>query len=461
MDPLSVTASIIAVLQLSTKVLGYLNDVKDAPKDRAQCAIETSNLYHLLVNLRVRVEEGDPLKPWYTSVRALAIENGPLDQFKQALETLQAKMTDGGRLGKAGQALVWKFKKQEVDNFLGRMERLKSLVGIALELDHLKLSQAIQDDTNATRTRLPIQQSGVDKVQQEQDDAKHHRLMEWISPTDYPAQQSDIIKRKQEGTGQWFLDAPEVARWQGGAKSTLFCPGNPGAGKTMVAAIVIDHLLKSVQNSSHGVAYVYCNYKEEQDTSSMLAAILKQLVQGRPSAAAPVKRLHRQHATRGTTPSLEDIFSTLRDVLTSYTAVYIVIDALDECQNRNGTRSQFLTKLKDLQAVRDIRLMATSRFIPEIEYAFEEEPRLEVKASKEDVERFVAGQMYRLPRCIQRDSALQKVAKERIVEAVDGMYAYWLACRVITAYVLLGFFSPGYTQIRYKTRGRQRTSNPL
>lgn len=137
MDPLSVTASIIAVLQLSAKVLGYLNDVKDAPKDRAQCAIEISNLYNLLFNLRVRIEEGDPLKPWYTSIRALAIENGPLDQFKQALETLKAKITDGIRLGKAGQALVWKFKKQEVDGFLGQIERLKSLVGIALELDHL------------------------------------------------------------------------------------------------------------------------------------------------------------------------------------------------------------------------------------------------------------------------------------------------------------------------------------
>jgi len=137
MDPLSVTASIIAILQLSAKVLVYLNDVKDASKDRTQCAIETSNLYNLLFNLRVRVEEGDFEKPWYTAVRALAVENGPLDQFKQALEMLQSKMTDGGRLKKAGEALIWKFKKEEVASILGRMERLKALVGIALQMDHL------------------------------------------------------------------------------------------------------------------------------------------------------------------------------------------------------------------------------------------------------------------------------------------------------------------------------------
>lgn len=137
MDPLSTTASIIAILQLSNKVLGYLNDVKDASKDRAKCAIEASNLHSLLLNLRFRLEEGSADKPWYTAVRAFAVENGPLDQFKQALELLQTKTTEGGRLKKTSEALVWKFKKEEIASILGRMERLKSLVEIALQMDHL------------------------------------------------------------------------------------------------------------------------------------------------------------------------------------------------------------------------------------------------------------------------------------------------------------------------------------
>ena len=68
MDPLSVTASIIAILQLSAEVLTYLNNVKEALKDRAQCAIEASSLYNFLVNLRFRLEEGDVSQPWYTTV---------------------------------------------------------------------------------------------------------------------------------------------------------------------------------------------------------------------------------------------------------------------------------------------------------------------------------------------------------------------------------------------------------
>ncbi|KAF2200242.1 ankyrin, partial [Delitschia confertaspora ATCC 74209] len=423
MDPLSATASIIAILQLSAKVLTYLNDVKDASKDRVQCAVEASNLNTLLLNLRFRLEEGGSIQPWYTAVRALAVENGPLDQYKQALDLLQSRMTEeGSRLKKAGDALVWKFRKEEIASILDRMERLKTLVQIALQMDDFKLSQAIKDDTIFVRTRVPTIQAGIDTVSQNQDQAKHCRLLEWVSPTAYPAQQSDIIKRRQEGTGQWFLDEPEVARWLSESKGTLFCPGIPGAGKTMVAAIAIDHLLKSAQKNLYGVAYVYCNYKaqEEQDASSMLAAILKQLVQARPSTMESMEWLHKQHSRRGTKPSLDEIFRALQDVLARYTTVHIVIDALDEC--RDSTRRQFLAKLRDLQAGRDLRLMVTSRFIPEIVNTFKEASWLEVQASKEDVKRFVAGQVDRLPRCIQRNPELQKMVENDIAEAVDGMF---------------------------------------
>ncbi|KAL1602368.1 hypothetical protein SLS60_005784 [Paraconiothyrium brasiliense] len=425
MDPLSVTASTTAVLQLLNKVLGYLKDVKDASKDRAKCTVEASNIYRLLVDLRSRLEEGSTDARWYTAFRTLGIENGPLDQFRQALEELQTRMTDGGRLQKAGKALVWKFKKEETASILDRIERLKTLVGLALQTDHLsKLSQATKDDTNFIRTHVPAIQSGVDRIQHDQAKAMHSKIVEWISPTNYPAQQSDTISRRQKGTGQWFLDAPEFTTWLGKPRGTLFCPGIPGAGKTIVAAIAIDYLLKSVQSSSVGLAYVYCNYKaqEEQGTSSILAAIVKQLVQGQSLKGEPVERLHKQHADRGTKPSLEEIFDALQEVVAMYPKIYVVVDALDECRNNDGTRSQLLARLRDLQVGADVRIMATSRYIPEIEDGFQTAMKLEIRASDEDVRQYIAGQEYRLPRCIRRDPALQTMIQDKLVKAVGGMF---------------------------------------
>ena len=139
MDPTSTAASIIAILQLSSQVLGYLNDVKDASKDRAKCAIEAANLNSLLTALRFRLEEENSNTPWYTAVRVLTTDNGPLDQFKQALEELQEKITGRGKIGMVGNALVWRFKKEEIASILGRMERLKTLVEVVLQMDHLSV----------------------------------------------------------------------------------------------------------------------------------------------------------------------------------------------------------------------------------------------------------------------------------------------------------------------------------
>jgi hypothetical protein len=137
MDGLSVAASIIAVLQLTGTVIGYLNDVKDAPKECQQCTIEASNIQNLLINLRYRLEQGQAGDPWFTAVRALNIENGPLDQYKQALEQLQSRVEIQDGVQKVKRRLLWKFSKEEVASILARMERLNNLVNIALEMDHL------------------------------------------------------------------------------------------------------------------------------------------------------------------------------------------------------------------------------------------------------------------------------------------------------------------------------------
>ena len=65
--------------------------------------------------------------------------------------------------------------------------------------------------------------------------------------------------------------------------------------------------------------------------------------------------------------------------------------------------------------------MITSRHIQEIIIKFRGALMLEVRANNEDVRRFVTGQIYRLPKCIQRDTTLQEMVQNKVTEAVDGM----------------------------------------
>lgn len=65
--------------------------------------------------------------------------------------------------------------------------------------------------------------------------------------------------------------------------------------------------------------------------------------------------------------------------------------------------------------------MVTSRFDLVIEQKFGSDSVLEVRACKEDVRQYVAGQMPDLPNCVQRDNELKLAVQNDIAEAVDGL----------------------------------------
>lgn len=136
MDPLSLTVSITALLEVIGIIIGYLNDVRDASEDRFKFAMELYGLNNLLTVLRNRVKDatGDS---WFATVRALGVENGPLDQFRSNIVRLASKLEPVDGIEKVKRALTWKFDKTEIVDILSRIERIKTLVSLALENDLL------------------------------------------------------------------------------------------------------------------------------------------------------------------------------------------------------------------------------------------------------------------------------------------------------------------------------------
>lgn len=70
----------------------YLNDVKNAPKERAKLSLEAANLLPLLNSLRDQVENASPNDPWIASVVELGGPAGPLEFFKRTMEQLKRKL---------------------------------------------------------------------------------------------------------------------------------------------------------------------------------------------------------------------------------------------------------------------------------------------------------------------------------------------------------------------------------
>lgn len=198
----------------------------------------------------------------------------------------------------------------------------------------------------------------------------------------------------------------------------------PGAGKTILTSIVIDTLetLYLLDDKDIGIAYVYCNFRrqDEQTARELLASLLKQLLQSLSTLPETAKSLYNKHNTRDSRPSLEEISNTLPSVIKLYSRVFILIDAIDECRESDGSQTRFLQEVFELQRKSKFNIFATSRPIPGIVDQFKDSISLEIRATDEDVRMFLHSQMTQLPGFLCRQNLQEEVINE-IVRSVKGM----------------------------------------
>ena len=208
-----------------------------------------------------------------------------------------------------------------------------------------------------------------------------------------------------------------------GDSKTLFCPGIPGARKTILATIVVDYLQSRFQSDKYsdhktGIAYVYCIYdkhkRQEQSKLTLLSTLLRQLIEQLPIIPKLVKDLYeKKKFSHLTFAEVSELLKTT--ARSEYSQVFIVLDALDEGE---GDAHAVISEIRDLQSQSKTRLMATSRPIPEISQRFKDDINLEISAMGEDIERYLD---VRLPSFVREKRELLHLAKRSIVKAVSGV----------------------------------------
>lgn len=314
-DPLSVLGGIAAILQISSTVVGLIKAAKGATTDRQLLLIEINATTALCQTLRDYAEMD--AGPW-TAVFQVLDQNdvAPLPQFRKNLEHLQKKLipeTDSrSRLRTWGQNLKWPFAKSEVLELIASIERQKSLFNIAMTNDNVRLSMAIWDETQGIARTLDAVQVSMeaqgreaqqvakdvdhirlhydDEVQKSRDREKYERkqtLLAQLTTIDFNATHADISSRRAQNTGSWLLERPEYISWQSKkSSSVLWCRGIPGAGKTVLASLIIDSLRGSgaidcpsgPRPACNGVAGIYCSYQNPQAIPNILGSLLQQLL---------------------------------------------------------------------------------------------------------------------------------------------------------------------------------------
>jgi hypothetical protein len=188
-----------------------------------------------------------------------------------------------------------------------------------------------------------------------------------------------------------------------------------------MSSIVINDLdsMFPAGQSDIGVAFLYCDYKteKEQTPEFFLASLLAQLLRRQPALLDIIRDVYRER--KEDLPRLVDIQAALRIVVRTYSRVFIVVDALDECKDANMTRIGLLFHLRDkCGAV----LLASSRFhTKDVSSRFEGEPALEIRAHDSDIEKFLNGSMGLLREFVQKRPVLQEEIRSSIIASAKGM----------------------------------------
>lgn len=148
MEPLSITASVIAVIGLAEKIISlcqvYVATVKDAPSDLRTIMVEAGSLKSVLTNLELF------LSTWGTGnmlsiVKSLEGPEGPLEASRKALAALR-KLFPSAANHIATRAklkattisyakLAWPFKEEKARKILHDIARYKASISLALTTD--------------------------------------------------------------------------------------------------------------------------------------------------------------------------------------------------------------------------------------------------------------------------------------------------------------------------------------
>ncbi|KAJ6541683.1 hypothetical protein B0H19DRAFT_1268649 [Mycena capillaripes] len=406
--------SIIQLVDTGLKARDYIQDFRRAPLEQQKLLSEMDDLRPLLHELHGQML-ANPSRSILQQMRS------PLAAFQITMEQFTAELRAGdGPFVKFSKRLTWTmWNKKEAIEYLAKFEQFKSLLNSWLLLDICDLKQ--RDQASLT-SLINLQQQTITNMDEHMNSIERAKIIDWLSPLNFFLRHADISPARQEGTGEWLLNDSRFREWVSEKGRTLWCHGIPGAGKTVLASMVVDHLSAHSQQENIGVACLYLNYKEAeaQPAAKLLAGIWRQLVLGR-DITSQVKELYHRHLEKGTSPSFNEIQNVLCSAIGEFSRVYVVVDAVDEYPD--DERQVLLKCLATMDP--PLHLMITARPHITPNFRFPSIRALEIRARKEDIRIYVDAHIQmstRLSKHLYGTPHLRQEIHSKIGGTVDGMF---------------------------------------
>ncbi|PHH83481.1 hypothetical protein CDD82_440 [Ophiocordyceps australis] len=277
--------------------------------------------------------------------------------------------------------------------------------------------------------------SGLRKaVEDAQAEKKRDKFIDWLCHIDPSGMYNTARDKHEEGTGDWLLGSDEFGAWKQSSGSLLWLHGKAGSGKSILSSCAIKHLRDQYDSDPQtAVVYFFFSFTdtEKQKVDGMLASLLKQLYARRPDTPELVSNL-REYKKKGERPDRETLSKALVSTMCGFSAVFVVIDALDECPTQGREREKLLGSLDEIlnQRSDNLHLFYTSRPEEDIKRWLNETPSLDTidltadaTGLDNDIERYIDSTLTG-KNFSSWSEDIKTLAKKRLIEKADGMFQY-------------------------------------
>ena len=289
-------------------------------------------------------------------------------------------------------------------------EILRAIIGIP---DHTEIMAELE------QLRFHLNEDQLQRGREDQN------FLRQLSVLDFTAVQKESYSKRCANTGQWLIESSEFQTWlksEDVQYSVLWCPGNPGAGKTVITSIAVNNITENPGGRRNAVVYIYCDYANALTFSveNLLGSVVRQLI-AQTSHARTVAELQAflKQTTKNRNMTEEEFSSWTETLSRTFDVVYTFVDALDECPEI--VRGNLLTRLH-LYSQANMRIFLTSRFNVDVTARIPHATRTAIAADSHDITVYVESKIREIDRLARLDPGFKQHIVERIITQSDGMF---------------------------------------
>lgn len=248
-------------------------------------------------------------------------------------------------------------------------------------------------------------------------------LLKWLDghDSDFRRIYRSALTARLAGTGVWFIRTRHFRRFVEGDGTIVWGTGLPGSGKTILASTSTEHLEVTFRGREDvAVVPVFLLYSEKIPLRDVLIGMLCQLIRSHESAYSCLLPVYGRHKVLGDRLSELEASAMLGDIVKRFTKVYIVVDGLDEAEDR--VKAGLLRILASLGANALITCRPLDLFKDRYTPAALHIP---IKADMRDIAAFIADKISESPRLqmiLEDNQPLRDLLNARIMESSKGMF---------------------------------------